>query len=254
MVASLPMYDLPELREATDRFWHAIAREAGLEGELLRVEDYHGVWRRPDLEFSQTCGYPLTHEFREKLKLIATPHYSGDGNEGPNYRSIVFARELLPLAAFGGKRSAFNNPDSMSGMLALKLVFAPFAEKGRFFSSAIQTGGHYRSLEAVSEGRADVCAIDTVCVELFRRHRPQIFDGLVEVARSPSIPALPFVTVSGDPGRLRGALSAVFADPGMAAVRETLLLQGLSVLSMEDYNVILDLEDTMESAGGLILA
>lgn len=254
MVASLPMYDLPEVRDATDAFWHAIAREAGLKGELLRVEDYHGVWRRPDLAFSQTCGYPLTHEFRETLKLIATPHYSGDGNEGPNYRSIVFARELLPLDAFEGKRAAFNNPDSMSGMLALKLVFAPFAEKGRFFSSAIETGGHYKSLEAVSEGGADICAIDTVCVELFRRHRPRIFDGLVEVARSPSVPALPFVTVSADPGRLRAALNNVFADPGMAAVRKTLLLEGISVLSMEDYDVILDLEDTMERAGGLTLA
>jgi ABC-type phosphate/phosphonate transport system substrate-binding protein len=106
----------------------------------------------------------------------------------------------------------------------------------------------------VSEGTADVCAVDTVCVELFRRHRPRIFDGLVEVARSPSVPALPFVTVSADPGRLRGALNAVFADPGMAAVRETLLLEGISILSMEDYDVILDFEDTMERAGGLTLA
>jgi ABC-type phosphate/phosphonate transport system substrate-binding protein len=254
MVASLPMYDLPELREVTDAFWHAIAREAGLEGELLRPDDHRGVWLRPDLEFSQTCGYPLTHEFREKLKLVATPHYSGDGNEGPTYRSIVFARELLPLTGFRGKRAAFNNPDSMSGMLALKLVFAPLAENGRFFAAAIESGGHFNSLKAVQDGRADVCAVDTVCVELFRRHRPKIFEGLVEIARSPSVPALPFVTAAGDPGRLRAALNAVFADPGMAAVRETLLLKGVSILSMQDYDLILDLEDAMEKAGGLTLA
>jgi hypothetical protein len=62
------------------------------------------------------------------------------------------------------------------------------------------------------------------------------------------------VTVAGDAGRLRAALNAVFADPGMAAVRETLLLKGLSILSMRDYDRILDLEDTMEQAGGLTLA
>jgi ABC-type phosphate/phosphonate transport system substrate-binding protein len=254
MVASLPMYDLPELREATDEFWHAVARAAGLDGELLRVPDYHGVWRRPDLAFSQTCGYPLTHEFSGTLKLIATPHYSGDGNEGPNYRSIAFAREPLPLSAFQGKRAAYNNLDSMSGMLALKIVFAPFAEGGRFFSSAIETGGHFNSMKALQEGRADVCTIDTVCVELARRHRPEALEGLVEVARSPEVPALPFVTVAGDVSRLRAALNTVFADPGMAAVREKLLLNDLSILSMRDYDRIRDLEDAMEKAGGLRLA
>jgi ABC-type phosphate/phosphonate transport system substrate-binding protein len=254
MVASLPMYDMPELRGATDAFWRAVAREAGLEGELLRVEDYHNVWRMPDLVFSQTCGYPLTHEFRGKLKLLATPHYYGDGNEGPNYRSIVFAREPLPLSSFKGKRAAFNNPDSMSGMLALKLVFAPFAEKGRFFSAAIETGGHFGSLQAVREGRADVCAIDTVCVEFGRRHRPEALEGLVEIARSPAVPSLPFVTVGGDVARLRAALNAVFADNDMAAVRETLLLNGLSILSLSDYDRIRDLENAMEKAGGLTLA
>ena len=82
--------------------------------------------------------------------------------------------------------AAVNTPDSMSGMLALKLVFAPLAEQGRFFSRAVETGGHLASLAAVQSGDADVCAIDCVCVAMAKRYRPSALEGLVEIGRSPS--------------------------------------------------------------------
>ena len=86
-------------------------------------------------------------------------------------------------------------------MLALKLVFAPHARDGRFFSRAIETGGHLNSLAAVRKGLADVCAIDSVCVALARRYRPEALEGLVEIARSPAVPGLPWITRAGDPVR-----------------------------------------------------
>jgi hypothetical protein len=61
MLASLPMYDWPEIRSATDAWWAGIARHAGLGFPLTRVPDYAELWRRDDLVFSQTCGYPFTH-------------------------------------------------------------------------------------------------------------------------------------------------------------------------------------------------
>src|SRR5260221_137779 len=162
MIASLPMYDWPEVREATDRWWRGIASHLGVSLALSRDEDYASVWRRSGLLLSQTCGYPFTHEFKGKLKLVATPHYGADGCEGPNYRSIIFARETKPLAAFRGCIAGVNGPDSMSGMLALKLVFQPLAREGRFFAKTIETGGHIASMKAVREGLVDVCAIDAV--------------------------------------------------------------------------------------------
>ncbi|MCB1377729.1 MAG: PhnD/SsuA/transferrin family substrate-binding protein [Alphaproteobacteria bacterium] len=253
MIASLPMYDWPEIRAATDDWWKGIARHIGIDAALQRVENYASLWLSSDLLFSQTCGYPFTHEFAGKLTYVATPHYDADGCAGPNYRSIVFAREMAPLESFRGCTVAFNSPDSMSGMLALKLVFAPYAVKGRFFGRAFKTGGHLNSLRAVREGAADVCAIDAVCVGLARRHRPQDLDGLVEIARSPSVPGLPYVTVAGNAMKLRQAVSAALDDPDLGDVRDQLLLSGLSVFDPQDYIRIVDLEIAMERAGGLEL-
>lgn len=256
MTVSLPMYDWPEVREATDAWAQGVMRHLGRTVEDRdRNRDYFSMWRKPGLIFSQTCGYPFTHEFRGRLSYVATPHYAAPGCEGPNYSSFVLARERRPLAAFTGARAAVNNPDSMSGMLALKLVFAPHAKGGRFFSETIETGGHVHSMIAVRDGKADICAIDSVCVALARRYRPDYLDGLVEIARSPMVPGLPFVTGhGGDPAELRRALAGAFADPDLAVAREALFLDRHSILADNAYDLILALERQMEEAGGLKLS
>ena len=172
---------------------------------------------------------------------------------GPTYCSFVFARGERPLEAFRGTRAAVNTPDSMSGMLALKAVFQPLAEKGRFFGETVMSGGHVNSLVLVRDGKADVCAVDAVCVGLARRYRPALLEGLVSVGRSPSVPSLPFVTVAGDPARLADALAAAFADPALDECRARLLLKGFSVLTPDAYEAIPALEAGIAARGGLAL-
>lgn len=253
MIAALQMYDWPEVREATDQWWKAIAGHLGVEVPLSRPADYTSPWRRDDLLFGQTCGYPFTHALKGQAALVGTPHYAADGCDGPNYCSIVFAREAGPLEAFRGRVAAVNTPDSMSGMLALKLVFAPLAERGAFFARAVETGGHLASLAAVQSGQADVCAIDCVCVAMARRYRPVALKGLVEIARSPAVPGLPWITRAADVETIRRALRDAFADPNLAQVREALLLEGFSALPVSAYDRITDLEAAMQRAGGLDL-
>lgn len=247
------MYDWIELRDATDAFWQGLARHLKGLPPIDRRDDFASAWRNPDLLFSQTCGYPFTHAFRGKLNYVATPHYAADGCDGPNYCSIVFARQHRPLSEFRGTTAAVNNPDSMSGMLALKLVFAPLAREGKFFAAATETGSHVQSMIAVREGKAAVCANDSVCVAYARRYRPDLLEGLVEIARSPSVPGLPFVTRGGDTDVIRSALRGFFADPQTVAARDALLMSGMSVLDAKVYDRILDLETAMESQGGLAL-
>jgi ABC-type phosphate/phosphonate transport system substrate-binding protein len=253
MIASLPMYDWPEVRDATDAWWNGLARHIGVAGELSRIEDYASLWRDPDLILSQTCGYPFTHEFRNRLTLIATPHYGVDGCEAANYCSIVFARHDAVLESFRGATAAVNTPDSMSGMLALQLVFAPLARAGSFFGSVVWSGGHLASLAAVREGKADVCAIDAVCVGLARRYRPRDLEGLVEIARSPLVPGLPYVTNAAEAGMIRRGVLSAFADPSLQAARDHLFLSGVSMPGPSVYDRILDLEARMKHAGGLKL-
>ncbi len=242
--ASLPMYDWPEIREHTDAFWHGLAGYMGWKGELNR-QAYSELWKRQDLLFSQTCGYPFTHEFKDLLTYIGTPHYATEGCEGANYSSMIFAREAKPLAEFYGSTLAINTPDSMSGMLAAKLVFAPFAKSGEFFRRTKTTGSHRNSLSAVQTKFADVCAVDAVCVGLAKKHCPTILEGLVEIGRSPSVPVLPYVSATGDVEMLRAALRKTFADESLKPAREALLLSGFSILPAHAYDRILDLENAL---------
>jgi len=253
MIASLPMYDWPKVREATDAFWQGLASYLPSLPAIDRRADYTAPWHSPDLLFSQTCGYPYTHEFRNRLTYVATPHYAVDGCQGADYCSLIFARKAGPLESFRGTTAAVNTPDSMSGMLALKLVFAPLAQHGRFFGKAIATGGHVASLLAVRDGKTDVCATDAICVALVRRYRPDYLEGLVEIARSPFVPGLPFVTKAGDPVMIRAAVRKAFADPTLKPARDALFISDLSVLEPSVYDRILDLERNMEQRGGLDL-
>lgn len=253
MIASLPMYDWPEVRQATDKFWRALRGHVGSDIPLSRGENHTAPWRNPGLLFSQTCGYPFTHEFRGKLTYVATPHYAVDGCDGPHYCSIVFARSFAPLEDFRGSRVAVNSRDSLSGMLALKLVFATLAQQGMFFSETVMTGGHVASLDAVRLGKADVCAIDAVCVGLAQRHRPELLKGLVEIARSPRVAGLPFVTQVGNVETLQRGLQRVFDDPALGETHSQLLLGGFSILKRNHYDRILELETAIENAGGMRL-
>lgn len=240
--ASLPMYDWPELRPFTDDFWAGFSHHAGLHGALVHEPLHDTLWHNRDLQFSQTCGYPFTHEFKGLLRYVATPHYACMGCEGANYSSFVFAREAKPLAQFAGAKPAINALDSMSGNLALKLCFKEFLGGREFFQPQLITGGHLNSLKAVREGKADICAIDAVCVALARKYRPQDLDGLIEISRTPTVPALPYVTRAGNVAHLREALRKTFQDPRIQQARQALFLEGFSILPANAYDIIPQLE------------
>ena len=79
-----------------------------------------------------------------------------------------------------------------------------------------------------------------------RRHRPSLLEGLVEIARSPPVPALPYVTAAAASERdvigVRGALRAAAADPQLSEARSALFIGGFSELADRDYDEIPDLE------------
>ena len=253
MLMTLPMYDFPEVRAATDAWAAAIARQAGVSVGLSRPEDYVGAWRRDDLVFSQTCGYPFTHDFRGKLTLVGTPHFAAPGCDAFRYSSFVFAKGKATRAACRDGIAAVNTPDSMSGMLALKIFFVDDAVDGRFFGKVVQSGGHLKSLAMLQKGEADVCAIDAVCAEYARRHQPQLLSGLVELGRSPLVPGLPYVTRDANVARWLDAVAACCADPALADVRSQLMIGGFTTTKATDYDAILELEREVERKGGLAL-
>jgi ABC-type phosphate/phosphonate transport system substrate-binding protein len=251
MIASLPMYDWPELREATDAWWAGLAehfRRHGLTDvpdRLTREGDPAAAWESPDLLFSQTCGLPLTRHYRERLRIVATPCYAAEGCDGPTYSSVILVRaddDTETLEQLRGAVAAYNATDSLSGHLALRLVLAPLMSDEPFLAAAIETGSHAASMGAVAEGRADVCAIDCVSFAIAQRHRPALTEGLRRLARSPAFPALPYVTSASrtetELAALAAGLSAALLDPTLAQARTALLLAGAEPSAADRYAAV----------------
>ncbi len=256
------MYDLPELRAATDAWWSGMAaalRHTGIDGvprQLIRVDNIDTVWRDPNLLLSQTCGYPLTHELVDVLQPVATPVYDAPGCDGPNYSSaiVVSAEQSADdLSALRGAVCAINRPDSQSGYNCLRAVVSTLAEGKPFFARVIETGSHLHSLEMVSRGDADVCAIDCVTHTLLTRHRPQVLANTRILGYTPRAPGLPYVTRASASldvvQRIREGVMAAFSDPSLTAVRETLLLVGAEVLDVDSYADILAMEAAAQASG-----
>ncbi len=254
-VASLPMYDLPEVRPALDALWGALARNLGREGvagvpeTLVHDRPLHDLWSDPELLLSQCCGYDVVHRFATSLRVVATPRYSARGCAGCTYSSVVVVRAESPVrrvAELRGTRCVINGPESHSGMNALRALIAPHSENGRFFAEVNISGAHADSLAMLARGDADVAAIDCVVYALLELHRPAALAGLRALCRTGAAPAVPYVTradmADAVVGRMRAALAATFEEPEIEAARGDLVLAGLEVLPGAAYDGIAETE------------
>ncbi len=262
LVASLPMYDLAEVRTATDRLWRLLAaalRDAGVSGVpdvLSRDEPYPEFLLRGDLLLSQTCGYPLVHAFKDSLRPVATPCYAVPGCTGAEYSSVVLVRaasDHQALESLRGGVCAVNSPASQSGYNALRVMLAPLAGDGHFFSEVVVTGGHLASVEALASGRADVCAVDCVTHALFGRYRPSGLEGTRVLTYTPGCPGLPLVTRADlddvQLRNIRAAIGEAFSDPAGAEARAALFIEDAAALEFEDYAVVLEMENRAAALG-----
>jgi ABC-type phosphate/phosphonate transport system substrate-binding protein len=255
------MYDFPWTREANDALWAALAgrlRANGIDApaHLTREADLHELWRSPGLIFGQTCGYPYVTALRASVALVATPAYRFAGCQGASHRSFLIAnkaRARRGLGDFAGARAAVNALDSNSGMNLFRATIAPLAQGRSFFAEVIVTGSHAASLAAVSEGQADLAAIDCVSFALLRNGRPDLMQSVEVIAESPPSPALPFIMsaafAKSHLSALREALFATLTDPALAGALKILGLVGAEVLGDADYERIAQIERDAIAAG-----
>jgi len=255
MLASLPMYDFPELASASAGWWAGLRRHfqaqgvTGLPDMLTSVADPIAHWDGEPPIFSQTCGYPMTHMLAGKVRLLATPRYAAPGCAGPTYVSWVVVRNDDPAEDFAdlrGRRPAYNGRDSQSGYNVLRALAAPLATGGHFFGSGIESGAHRKSMALVKASKADVATIDCVSFALIAQVAPEEIAGLRVLCASAAAPALPYVTAASTDDstaqRLQAGLLAACADPELAAIRRELLIDGCEVLPLSCYDVILEME------------
>lgn len=207
MIASLPMYDLPDCRAANDRYWGLIRdglRRAGVAAPdaLTRgMPDFMAHWRRADLVLSQTCGYPFRAVLQGKVTLIGTPDFGLDGCPPGYYQSVFVARSddaRDGVLAFSDARFGYNEAMSQSGWAAPQTHAAGM---GFRFNASVKTGGHALSAAAVLQGRADIAAIDAMTWALLQRNDAAMA-GLRVVGRTEPTPCLPYITALGAEHRL----------------------------------------------------
>lgn len=239
MIASLAMYDWPQVRAEHDRLWSLIRAALADEGiaappSLTRDESLWKIWESPDLLLAQTCGMPYRTRLHGRVALVGTPDHALPGAAPGWYYSVFVARADEPgePVDFIDRILAFNGQDSQSGWAAPQ---NEMARRGLRFRHTLHTGAHIDSARAVAAGRADIAAIDAVSWRLAEAHLPDLVARLRVVGHTTPTPGLPLITALGrDPAPLaRAAAAAITAlDP---ADRAALGLRGLALIPAEAY-------------------
>ena len=244
LIAAFQMYDWPEQQSRTDGFWTAMREALAAEGldapeALARPEDLSTPWRRPDLLIAQTCGLPYVSGECGSAILVARPSYDVAGALPGSYSSALICRaeDDRDLAGFLGARAAINETGSQSGCNALKDAFlqAGLAD-GPLFAEVVMSGAHRVSANLVSEGRADIAAIDAVAWALHGECDPESHARLRVLGWTRPMPALPFIT-AGTRADLIPVLTAALTT-ACAATTGTGLPSAILPAESGDYDPI----------------
>ena len=178
MSASLPMYNLPEMREFNSAFWQAMSEELRALGRTEiplalsftrpAVPDQIG----PEVYFSQTCGYPLQTIYSGQYHLLGVPTYGVPGCAPSSHCAFIVVNKdsvFLDIDDLRGRAFAVNSRHSNSGMNLPRRLISTRAGGKPFFSRVVETGTHHASMELVASGGVDGASIDCVTLAfLFR--------------------------------------------------------------------------------------
>jgi ABC-type phosphate/phosphonate transport system substrate-binding protein len=255
LTASLPMYNLPEMRSRNAAFWDALADELRREGRTNLPTELtfarHPVPERIEDEvlFSQTCGYPLQTIYRGQYRLLGVPSYDAPGCRPAKHCAFILVRKDSPYEKpqdLKGTTFALNSRHSNSGMNLPRLLFARLAGGKPFFKSVVETGTHPNSIARVTSGELDAASIDCMTYAFFKDHRPEVVAALRVLGETPESPAIPFVTsiatAADEAARLQAALFRLAADPVRRPVLEGLRLRTITMPDPAAYAGLLDYE------------
>jgi ABC-type phosphate/phosphonate transport system substrate-binding protein len=260
--ASLPMYNLPEMRVANQAFWNAIRAE--LERQDIDVASVALDFARPpvppkierDTLFTQVCGYPLQTIYRGQATLLAAPAYAAEHCTGATHAGVFVVHldaKYQQLADLRGCNFVFNSRHSNSGMNLPRRSIADIAGRKRFFGSIKETHSQPGNIERVARGEADATCVDCVTYAFFRRHRPALGDLTRVLAVTAPSPSIPFVTSSGVPDDLKDCLRRALFNVARAeewsAVRAGLMLRDVLPIEGADYAIQLSYEEEARALG-----
>ncbi|MEP0520086.1 MAG: PhnD/SsuA/transferrin family substrate-binding protein [Hyphomicrobiales bacterium] len=253
-VASLPMYDWPEISHDYDALWAALSSylcDHGIAApdHLSRSSTDGNFWLHPNLLVGQTCGFPLWSRLRGQVSVLGTPHYAVEGCSGFGYSSAVLARadtQWTDLSQFRKVLIAVNEVGSLSGHLAMRAVLGGLPKGYLKITGVQRSGAHKRSMQMVADGMADLCAIDAVCWQMAQDFLPHTAKKLKVVGWSPQMPGLPWITAQRSEKELqtlRLTLKSFFSESTYKSVYKVLKISGFSETTVDDYSTVGALAD-----------
>ena len=236
MIASLGMYDRPEVAHANDAFWCLVRDNLGYgPDQLTRDLPFWDIWRSPDLLFSQTCGLPFRSSLHQQVQLVGTPDYGVHCCPPGYYNSVIVTRKAsgTSFGDISALKFAFNERLSQSGWAA----FWGHIPAGDAPKELIETGGHAASAKTVANGTADIASLDALTWELINRF-DAFSDQLEVIATTQPTPGLPYITALGNnASAIRLAVQAAIGALDTTS-RDALHLKSVVEISADKYLAI----------------
>lgn len=196
MLATLPMYDWPEVWAENDALWQQM-RDA-LRGEGVKAPDtldrkvgYHESWSHTDLVLGEACGLPYIEQLSDKVSLIGTMDLDLEKCPAGYYNShIIVASDCeLGLNDLNFRDYAFNSTCSQSGFATLRAL-------GVTDGPGAASGSHRASIQMVAQGHATFAAIDAHSWKMAVTHEPLSKEVRI-IASTPPTPAPVYIAAKG---------------------------------------------------------
>lgn len=249
-VATLSMYDWPETAHAIDVLWshiHNQLTQREIEAPIKLDRDTHpaALWSKPELILGQTCGWPYANYLKEQVTPFARFHYDLPDCPAGDYNSVYIGHDdddfdhLESAQAFEFvEKIAMNSDDSQSGFHVFSEITGKPAEDSIAKEKRVVTGAHRNSISAVTNGDANIAAIDAVAFELAKHYEPEAISRIVVLRNSKPNPSLPLITSKDNehlaPLLFEAVEQAVAETP--EDILQTLLIRGLVRAKPSDYD------------------
>lgn len=153
--------------------------------------------------------------------VMAAPRYAG----APVYYSDIVVRRDSTYRSFADLRGAswaYNEPNSHSGFNVVRHHLATLGETGGYFSSAVESGAHQKSLHMIIRAEVDASVVDSTVLEAEMARAPELQDEIRVIGTMGPSPMPPWVMhKSLAPGlrtELRDALLEMHEDAAGARI------------------------------------
>jgi ABC-type phosphate/phosphonate transport system substrate-binding protein len=246
LIANARMYSVSPSAAAA---WRALlARVIEESGVAMDIIDHaypatlNDLWARSDLGCALMCGWPFVREGSVKTLLAAPVPAAAWAGGQPVYRSdFIVARDasFARLEDTFGHRFAFNTEESHSGYNAPRAHLAKFAAHAPLFRELVGPLVTYqRVVAALADGAAEVAAIDSLSLEMIRRHAPELA-AKVRVIDATATSPIPAFVASGlgveEAARVRAALLRLNASESGRRLLSDVCLTGFVEVDPERY-------------------